>query len=350
VPPVSLTQPPLEELNRRAHNFLIWQSTYVPQAAKDHELVARFMRFFAKLKDISDDEPAHVEELSRSDEGFRKLCLDLSLAAGMLNAAERSHRDLFTAPVDPKFVSAWRDYEQRFGGVLAGVFLEDLGLAIRSSADENPGSEALALEYAEDSARESANAIEAVTDFAEQEIGADHHDYDSAFVEQIELGLLEWKRLQFALGFDVRQALTRRNLVPFVLIPRHVAMKHSQSQLLSLFEHLRQAHEAFVFGTPLAALALLRSVIELVLKNHYHSPGNDLKEYINNATSLPAGMSRTDLHAIRRLANAVLHFNKEAAPPLEDIERQMVKHLDVLRRLIEGVPGMPAAPIRLIRR
>jgi hypothetical protein len=257
---------------------------------------------------------------------------------------------LFAAPVDPKFVSAWRDYEQRFGAVLAGIFLEDLGFYIRSSADENPDPEALALEYAEDSARESANAIEAVIDFAEENIGGDHRDFDSAFVEQIELGLLEWKRLQFALGFDVRQVLTRRNLVPFVLIPRHVAMKHSPSQTLSLFEHLKQAHEAFVFGTPLAALALLRSVLELVLKNHYHGHGKNLEDHINSVARLPAGMSRADLHAIRLLANAVLHFNKEAAPPPKNIDRQMLKHLDALRRLIEGAPGMPLAPIRLVRR
>jgi hypothetical protein len=45
--------------------------------------------------------------------------------------------------------------------------------------------------------------------------------------------------------------------------------------------------------------------------------------------------------ALERLANDVLHFNKKAASLPEDIERQLVKHLDVLRRLIEGAPGMP---------
>jgi uncharacterized protein DUF4145 len=321
----------------------------VAQASKDHELVVRFMSLFAKIRDMSDDEPAHVEELSRSDEGFRKLCLNLSHVAGILSAAERSHRTLFAESVDPKFISEWRDYEQRFGAVLAGIFLEDLGFDIRPSVDEKPDPEALALEYAEDAARESANAIEAVIDFAEQNIGENHRDFDVAFVDQIELGLLEWKRLQSALGFDVRQVLTRRNLVPFVLIPRHVAAKHSPTQTLSLFEHLKQAHEAFVFGTPLAALALLRSVLELVLENHYRSHGKNLKERINSVARLPVGMSKNDLHAIRLLANGVLHFKEEASPP-EDIERQMVKHLDVLRCLIEGAPGMPLVPIRLIRR
>ena len=113
--------------------------------------------------------------------------------------------------------------------------------------------------------------------------------------------------------------------------------------------HLKQAHEAFVFGTPLAALALLRSILELVLENHYHSHGKNLNEQINGLTRLPAGVSLADLHAIRLLANAVLHFKKEASMP-EDIEPQMIKHLDVLRRLIEDAPGMPSAPLHLVRR
>jgi hypothetical protein len=70
---------------------------------------------------MCDDEPAHVEELSRSDEGFRKLCLDLSYIEGNLRLAERSQRALFAAPVDLKFLSAWRDYEKRFGAVLVGL-------------------------------------------------------------------------------------------------------------------------------------------------------------------------------------------------------------------------------------
>jgi hypothetical protein len=52
---------------------------YVAQAAKDHELIVRLMSLFAKLRDMSDDEPARIEELSRSDESFRKL-LPRSLA------------------------------------------------------------------------------------------------------------------------------------------------------------------------------------------------------------------------------------------------------------------------------
>jgi hypothetical protein len=61
-------------------------------------------------------------------------------------------------------------------------------------------------------------------------------------------------------------------------------------------------------------------------------------------------VTRSDLHDIRRLANAVLHFSTERVSIPEDIERQIVKHLDVLRRLIEGAPLMPPAPIHVIKR
>jgi Domain of unknown function (DUF4145) len=129
----------------------------------------------------------------------------------------------------------------------------------------------------------------------------------------------------------------------------HVAAKHSPAQALSLFEHLKQAHEAFVFGAPLAVLALLRSVLELVLRNHYGTSG-DLEEQIKSVKRLPTRVTRGDLHDIRRLANAVLHFSTDRLTIPEDIESQMIKHLDVVRRLIEGAPGVPLVPFRLMKR
>jgi hypothetical protein len=40
-------------------------------------------------------------------------------AAERLHASEQRHRHLFAAPVDPKFLSAWRDFEARYEHVLA---------------------------------------------------------------------------------------------------------------------------------------------------------------------------------------------------------------------------------------
>jgi Domain of unknown function (DUF4145) len=72
-----------------------------------------------------------------------------------------------------------------------------------------------------------------------------------------------------------------------VLVPRHVAAKHASANELSFIKNLQQAQEAFIFGTPYAALALMRSIMEAVLRDHYRAQGNDLAERINNARALP---------------------------------------------------------------
>ena len=319
--------------------------------AKDHEYVVRFLRLYDKLRDMCDDNPAHVEELAREDEGFKKICRDLSSLAAWFSVAERSQRSLYAAPVDPKFVGTWRDFEERFSSVLARISLEALGFVRLDPAGEVSDEYEVALDHAEDAARESAWAIQSVIDFAEEKLDElEDDDCDAEDVEQIQLGLSEWKELPLTLGLNLRSVLTRRRLVPFVLIPRHVADKHGPAEPLSLLEHLRQAQEAFIFGAPLAALALVRSVLELVLRIHYGTHENlELKDQIDSVRGLPPKVNRTDLHNIRRLANAILHFKKCVSIP-EDIEHQMVKHLGVLQRLIEGAPPRPPASVHAIKR
>ena len=134
----------------------------------------------------------------------------------------------------------------------------------------------------------------------------------------------------------------RRKLVPFVLIPRHVSAHHGDAEKLSLLTHLQQAHEAFVFGVHFAALALMRSILEATLKTHYQAPGKDLKERIDNCEGLPHRCSTLALHRIRNLANDVLHLEKDKVRLPDNFERELLRLLNVLRALIEGVPASRA--------
>src|SRR5690348_7413188 len=94
-------------------------------SVKDDPNVIAFMALFQRLKsDLG--EPDGLQQLAAKDEGVRKLCLDLDLAATLLTMRERSHPQLFAAPVDPKFIQAWREYEQQYASVLAGVALMDM--------------------------------------------------------------------------------------------------------------------------------------------------------------------------------------------------------------------------------
>ena len=374
--------------------------------------VVKFLTLLAKLKEWSDDDAEKLPELALADEAIRELCLSLLKAAGTLQRRERSRRDLFTAPVDPKFISDWRDFEERFAYPL---------LIIRSNAAEAGEYQLLfSLDFYEQPvnwkradfyAAGRARAIEAVFDFAHSQVEKfkgeiewrdfnpnvsmsikerfdafisakldaesatnqlkdlvehelqvcddearksglndllislesefDDEDDPMPIEEGVKRGIPLWKSLQDEAGFDLRGVLRRRELIPFVLVPRHVAKCHDQ--MSSIYQNLRQAHEAFVFGAPLAALALMRSIMEIVLSEHYGAQGDNLSEQISNVRKiLPACANASALHRLRRFANVVLHpgSKNEFGAKLEsgEIETEIVSLLRVLRALVEGVP------------
>jgi hypothetical protein len=88
--------------------------------------VLAFMLLFAKLKEWSEDDADCLPELASTDESIKKLCLRLLKAAGSLQRNQRDHGELFIKPVDPRFISAWRDFEERFAHALLMVRSNDV--------------------------------------------------------------------------------------------------------------------------------------------------------------------------------------------------------------------------------
>src|SRR6266511_256348 len=101
---------------------------------KDDPDVIRFMVLFQKLRDIVNDDPTDLEKSATNSEPLKKLCLDLGSTATFLSLKERKKRQLFTGPVDHAFLTALRDYEDRYSSLLAGVFLMDLGIEHQSAS------------------------------------------------------------------------------------------------------------------------------------------------------------------------------------------------------------------------
>lgn len=102
--------------------------------------------------------------------------------------------------------------------------------------------------------------------------------------------------------------------MPFTLIPRHVASRYSESDPLSLLCRLRQAQEAFVYGVPLAALALMRSILEQLMKKHYGWNEKGLLNSIKaaNASGLfPPTVRFAQAQRLLQLGNDAVHFNPE---------------------------------------
>jgi hypothetical protein len=385
---------------------------------KDSPEVSEFLRLFARLKDWSDDDPTCMPELAHADEGLRDLGLKLLKAAGSIQKSERSHRDLFTGPTDPKFIVEWRDFEERFANVLLKVSSEAGDQSFLFSFDyyEEPEqwevADFHAITYAESFkaafrfAREKAteadtsglswtfiNPKAASGDFLrayenlakarsawEDEREELIEEYQSSVLTEINQcrdealksklrdmlfeierdefddwtpmevqqaakdAWFEWENLKHTHGLDLRGIIRRRKLIPFVLFPRHVSARQNNTDLPSIYHTLRQAHEAFIFGVPFASLALMRSVLEMVIRDHYGAKGSDLSELINSiAQHLPRRANAARLHGLRKLANEILHANseKKRGHPRKEtkvFEQEMVSLFFVLRALVEAAP------------
>jgi hypothetical protein len=313
---------------------------------KDSPEVVKFMIQLARLKDWIDDDPVGLPELASNDEAIAKLCDDLYHAASLLKRNEPRRRQLFAAPVDAKFLTAWRDYEERYESTVVQIFASDFIADLEEPATEpsNATKADFEWEWADDEARSQAGAIQEAIKFAQENADQDWRwDEDQEhFIRRLQDGVAAWDRLKEETGFDLSGVFRRRALIPFVLVPRQVAAKYGSDEKLSMLKNLQHAHDAFVYGATYAALGLMRSIMEAVLRDHYGAKGPELDARINNARGrLPPRVNAEALHRLRRLANAILHLNPEKDEGLpsmdeERLEKEIVSLLFVLRALIEG--------------
>jgi hypothetical protein len=311
---------------------------------KDSAEVVTFLSLFAKLKEWTDDDTEDLVRLAKRDESIRNLCNDLFWAAHVLEMNERKRRELFAAPVDPKFIEAWRDYEDRFQTVVDDVVMFDLSPELVNIQPSKLPRADFQWKVADDQAEEQAQGILDAIKFAEFNAEQDWRweKRQSDFINGILEGVAAFDRLKESTGFDLRDVFRRRALVPFILIPRSIASKQGSIERAPMLKNLKQAHDAFVFGATYAALALMRSIMEAVLRDHYKAEGKDLSERIRSARGrLPPGANEGALHRLRKLANAILHLDPtkdEDLPNMEaaKLEKEIVSLLYVLRALIEG--------------
>lgn len=310
---------------------------------KDSIEVAHFMALFSRLKDWSDDDPDGLFDFAVGDESVKELCLKLFDAARVLTGSELGTSETFAAPVDPAFITAWREYDRHYRAVIHKVSTAELVCAVGIPEVRLVDPGAQAWEDCDWIAEGDAERIEEVFHFAQVNMDDERWADHAHEMNDIKAGISAWRDLHTNTKFDLHGILRRRRLIPFVLIPRNVASKYGNDDKLSMFKNLEEAHHAFVFGAPYSALALMRSTMEAVLRDHYRAEGKDLSERIRSARHrLPRDANEAALHRLRKLANAVLHLDPgrdEGLPKPDEArsEKEIVSLLLVLRALIENV-------------
>lgn len=319
----------------------------------DSKHVVSFMVNFAQLKSWVDDPDQLVSDAIR-DESVRDLCDKLSWDAFWLKHAEKTKPELFTAPVNPDFIAAWRDYEKWYepavSWISANVFFAEAGFSDGSVEDglastRPPRPKPMDIwRDADSEAAKTVAAIQSVIDFAQSHIDVeDVWDDHPNIIEDVESGILAWKGLAERSGVDLRGTLRRRALVPFVLVPRKISNQQGSKERTALMLNMQEAQQAFVNGTLSAAVALLRATVEVVLKEHYKAFGDSLEARINSMRNrLPPRVTVRELDELRKMANLLLHSERcDSADRLEkdvpEAELKVVEFLVVVRAVIEAV-------------
>lgn len=318
-------------------------------SGKDSEVVVRFMSLFAALKSVCSDQPAKLSGLAREDERIAALCREIiESTAYKLRKAERERRTLFASPVDPNFIAAWRDFEERYARFFESISLSLLldSLPPAEVPDKSPIAPGEKWQNADALGFVESEALESLIDFA-FDTGTDESRFNIDFIDSIREGINAWEKLTGSVGFNLRGVLRRRLLIPFVLVPRHVADKQGSEPASLLFSALIDAHEAFVYGAPRASLALLRAVLEATLREIYMGQGDNLESLINSVSDkFPNGVQAARLHKLRCLANGLLHINPDnkMVQRLREMDEKLVEleiasFMRMLRDLIEGAPN-----------
>lgn len=197
---------------------------------------------------------------------------------------------------------------------------------------------------AADAAAADASAIDSAIEHAriDAESFAKTGVYDDEYLDDVLGGIAAWRSLETEMEFDLAGIFRRRSLAPFVLVPRHVAKTYGESDPLSLLPRLRQAQEAFVFGVPLAALALMRSILELLLQKNYGGTGHGLKNLIGEVARrglFPSQIGLPQINRLMELGNDALHPNPQHLHNVNNLEKEILSLLIILRTLIEEAPS-----------
>jgi hypothetical protein len=319
---------------------------------RNSELTVGFLTSFSRLKRYMDgSEPSTLGFAASEDESIAEAIQDLGWSALWL---ERALADVIE-PVDPTFITALRDYEENWKESVSIEMWRGLGLddAIDSALPlpRHANSNKTSAEY-EWNLEDSEAAL--VTSNFEKAIGRAvlEAEEDDSLPEEFRDSMHEagntWEKLHNDHEIDLQGILRRRKLLPITF----VTQKFTDKARPELLENFKEARDAFVGGAPKAAMSMLRSVLEISLRDFLPNSQQhtDLSALINAAEKhlgLPNGANKSLAHLLRFEANSILHGADSATfsvlkskATVMALELELVRWFKFIRALIEHL-GTP---------
>jgi hypothetical protein len=305
---------------------------------KDISLISEFLSLQRKILTCCDDQPELVLPTARQDPQFRTLCLKFGRIVAKLDQENRKSKDGMIEPVPDIFIRQWRSYEEDLREPISYIELLDLLDSIDGSEDKPHPTSTYESDwsFADDQGAEAARLVKWTLRYFRDM--ADDDDFLDG-ISNIEL-LLNPDNI------DIQGAFRRLELVPNLLVPQKVA-RAARGENFALYQLWADARRAFIFGSLLAAIPLVRAILEKLLRDFYKAKGENLSDLIGGFST---GLRKDELHRIRIVANAVLHTETKLYQKSEfqlarekkivqeaasDPEREAVQLLKAVRNLIE---------------
>lgn len=343
--------------------------------------VSNFLACFAQLKNYSDDDPLELMKLCCSDDSVVELCTQIYASYKDIKDENDLNSSAYIHSISKNFINFFRDYENRYHlactwGSMCGedspaagsakdiirIYVQNRDVYTKHSSHLNPSHiNKSAWEIADEDAVIAKAKIDDATIISQYLMGwvesypaLNESLLEAGGSDAIELiqsasdGSEIFRNLEAITDIDIQGIIRRKSLAPLILVQSKSSHGSHSSLQISLFSILNQAHKAFIFGLNFASISMLRSTLEVILRDHYKLGGTsrdgrpiDLLQMINDSYSkLPKDIGPMHLHKLRIKANSILHISPknvegESADPIMALEIEVLEYLHTIRRLIE---------------
>lgn len=369
---------------------------------EDYQEIENFLTSFSKLKELCENEPSILASIFTSDDSLIDVCVQCVSSYCYLNDTLRNSNETILLNFDQYFIENFRDFENRYifvcliysskkinpdasehiNKILKGLDKETC--KFWSNLPNLRSSMKIEWEDHNEKAKEYIKYFSHAETFGNGLMIYLQNDnrlknylsnlegdgiFDENSIEYADKGfelmssiyslddLFNSEESEFYIHdenyykIDLKGLFRRRELIPHVMVPQKLSSGETSDLKVSMYSLLREAHRAFLFGAYFAAISMLRSVMEVLLRDHYGLGGvnanglpKSLYEMIEDAEGLlPERVWTFHLHRIRKKANQILHgyYRKDSRSKEEsiaDIEIEIVEYIHTLRHLIEGIP------------